>query len=135
MILDEAIKFALNGEAILFLGAGFSIGGISKKGELKVGAGLSHAICKELGIAESDNLTITASRYLYDDNCKKSLSEFIVFLQEELECVDTTKEQDIIISLPWKRIYTTNYDNAVEVSSKKQGIERSSITIRYFRNA
>mgnify|MGYP001040333594 FL=1 len=129
MILDEAIKFALNGEAILFLGAGFSIGGISKKGELKVGAGLSHAICKELGIAESDNLTITSSRYLYDDNCKKSLSEFIVFLQEELECVDTSKEQDIIISLPWKRIYTTNYDNAVEVSSKKQGIERSSITI------
>ncbi len=129
MVLEEAIKFALNGEAILFLGAGFSVGGTNKKGKLKVGAGLSHAICKELGIPESDNLTITASRYLYDAKCKRSLPEFITFLQEELECVGTSETQDTIISLPWKRIYTTNYDNAVEVSSKKKGIERTSITI------
>ncbi len=129
MILEDAIKFALNGEAILFLGAGFSIGGVSKKGKLKVGADLSHAICRDLGIPESDNLTISATRYLYDDNCKKSLPEFIAFLQGELECVDTSDAQDTIIKLPWKRIYTTNYDNAVEVSTKKQGKERASITI------
>lgn len=133
MILEEAIKYALNGEAILFLGAGFSIGGTSKKGKLKVGADLSHAICRELGIPESDNLTISSSRYLYDDSCKRSLSEFIIFLQDELECVNTSEVQDTITKLPWKRIYTTNYDNAVEVSGKKQGIERSSITITNVR--
>lgn len=129
MKLEEAIKCALNGEAVLFLGAGFSIGGESRKGDLKVGADLSHAICQDLGIPESNNLSISSSRYLYDDDCKKGLSAFIDFLQGELECISTSETQDIIVSLPWKRIYTTNYDNAVEVSSKKQEIERTTITI------
>lgn len=129
MKLEEAIKFALNGEAILFLGAGFSIGGQSRKGDLKVGADLSHAICQDLGIPESDNLIISSSRYLNDDGCKKGLPAFIDFLQGELECISTSEAQDTIVSLPWKRIYTTNYDNAIEVSSKKQGKERTTITI------
>lgn len=130
MKLNEAIEFALNGEAILFLGAGFSYGGINKKGEaMKVGADLSHAICDDLGVPRSDNLTISSSRYLEDDECKKGLHAFIDFLKDELECTSTTNEQDIITKLPWKRIYTTNYDNIVELSSKKQGITRSSITI------
>lgn len=130
MNLDAAIKYALNGEAILFLGAGFSYGGTNRKGsKMKVGADLSYAICDDLKIPRSDNLTITSSRYLEDDECKKGLSAFIDFLRGELECVATSDEQDTIARLPWKRVYTTNYDNIVEVSSKKQGIERSSITI------
>lgn len=130
MDLREGIRHALDGEAILFLGAGFSYGGKNKKGtEMKVGAGLSHAICDDLGIEHSDDLTITASRYLEDDQCKKSLEEFIDFLCGELECVETTSDQDKIIKLPWKRIYTTNYDNIIEKSSEKQKIIRESITI------
>ncbi|MEY8378837.1 SIR2 family protein [Lachnospiraceae bacterium 56-18] len=130
MKLEEAIKYALDGEAILFLGAGFSYGGINKKGgEMKVGADLSHAICDDLGVPRSDNLTISSSRYLEDDEYKKGLSAFIDFLKAELECISTTNEQDIITKLPWKRVYTTNYDNIVEMSSRKQGILRSTITI------
>lgn len=96
---------------------------------LRVGAELAYAICDDLKIERSDNLTISATRYIEDESCKKSLSEFINFLMGELECTQTSEDQDVIISVPWKRIYTTNYDNAIELSSKKQGIERESVTI------
>lgn len=134
MELVEAIKHALDGEAILFLGSGFSFGGKNRNGAaMKVGAGLSHAICDDLKIARSDDLTISATRYIMDDSCKKGLPEFIRFLKGELECIETCREQDVIISLPWKRIYTTNYDDAAELSSKKQGITRETITITNVR--
>lgn len=130
MELKNAIQYALEREAILFLGAGFSSGGKNKSGcEMKVGAALSYAICDDLKIPRSDNLTISASRYIEDDSCKKGLTEFIDFLEKELTCTETSEDQDTILALPWKRIYTTNYDDIIEVSSKKQGIERESITI------
>ena len=130
MELEQAIKYAIDGDAILFLGAGFSYGGINMNNEpMKVGKDLSYAICHDLGIAESDNLTISATRYLQDSRCKKSLKEFIDFLSKELICKEVTKEQQIVINLPWVRIYTTNYDNVVEMASKKSGLSRESITI------
>lgn len=96
---------------------------------MKVGSKLSHAICDDLKIARSDNLTISATRYLADESCKKGLGELIRFLKGELECRETSKDQDEIMSLPWKRIYTTNYDDIAEISSEKQRIQRETITI------
>lgn len=130
MELEQAIKYAIDGEAILFLGAGFSYDGTNLNNKpIKVGKDLSHAICRDLGIAESDNLTISATRYLQDSRCKKSLKEFIDFLSKELVCKETTKEQQTVIGLPWARIYTTNYDNVVEKASEISGLSRESITI------
>lgn len=130
MELQQAIRYAMDGNAVLFLGAGFSHGGLNVSGSsMKVGKDLSYAICDDLEIPRSDNLTISASRYIEDETCKKGLEKFMDFLHGELTCVETTSEQDIICALPWERIYTTNYDNIVELSSKKQGIVRESITI------
>ena len=130
MELQKAIKAAMDGEAVLFLGAGFSSGGMNILGEnIKVGKDLSYAICDDLGITRSDNLTISASRYIEDEKCKKGLDEFIDFLKKELTCVETTADQNEICSLPWTRIYTTNYDNIEELSSEKMGFAREAITI------
>lgn len=130
MELQQALKYVMDGDAVLFLGAGFSYGGVNVSGdEMKVGKDLSYAICDDLGIERSDNLTISSSRYIEDENCKKGLEKFIDFLHSELTCVETTSDQDVICALPWMRIYTTNYDNIVELSSEKQGISRETITI------
>lgn len=65
MELKEAIQYACDGEAILFLGAGFSFGGKNcNNSAMKVGSELSYAICDDLKIARSDNLTISATRYI-----------------------------------------------------------------------
>lgn len=130
MELSEGIQRVLDHEGILFLGSGFSIGGKNLNGEnLKVGADLSKAICRDLGISESSNLAISSQRYIEDPTCKKSLAELIDFLRKEVFCAETSEVQDYIAKMPWKRIYTTNYDNAFETASKKNGLERKSITI------
>lgn len=136
MELLDAIKKALDHEGVLFLGSGFSIGGKNRKNEeLKVGSGLSRAICRDLKINESDNLAISSQRYIEDPKCKKSLNDFINFLSDELTCTEVSRSQEIIASLPWKRIYTTNYDNTFECASEKSGYNRTSITITNSRYA
>ena len=73
MELQEGIKRVLDREGILFLGSGFSIGGKNRKGEnMKVGADLSCALCRDLGVKESKDLAITSQRYIEDTKCKKA---------------------------------------------------------------
>ena len=130
MEIEEAIKRGLDRNGILFLGSGFSFRGKNANGEkLKIGSDLSHAICRQIGIKATDDLTISSERYLSDPTCKKSLKEFIDFLSKEVYCTEVTEAQRMIASVPWRRIYTTNYDNAFEVASKENGNVRNSITI------
>lgn len=129
MDIESAVKYALDGEAILFLGAGFSIGGTNSDGEIIVaGSGLSHKLCDKMGTERSDNLTIVSSRYVDDPIYKKGVSSLISLLLSELTCTKTSGIQDNISQLPWIRIYTTNYDDVIEKASIKNGIIRKSIT-------
>lgn len=129
MDIDEAIKHAMDRDAVLFLGAGFSFGGINAEGnEILTGSSLSRKLCDEMKIVQNDNLTITSSRYVDDPKCGKGLSELIKLLKRELTCIDTLKQQETIVDLPWIRIYTTNYDNIVEKANEKVGRNRLSIT-------
>lgn len=129
MELIDAIKCALDGDAILFLGAGFSIGGKNKNNvELPSASKLSEIICKDMEIEVTDELTIASERYIRDIHKGKGLEKLIDLLKNNLTCLSTDKIQDTVIGLNWKRIYTTNYDDIVEVSSEKQGIKRKKIT-------
>lgn len=129
MDIETAVKYALDGEAILFLGAGFSIGGTNKQSEpLPNATKLSYQMCKALGINEVDDLSIISERFIEDKKIGKGIEKFIKFLKERMVCIDTSLSQDTIVSLPWLRIYTTNYDNIIELSSKKQNIQRNTIT-------
>jgi len=100
---------------------------------MKIGKELSHAICKDLGIEESDDLTISSDRYINDDSCKKGVEAFIEFLNAECSCKQPSPEQEVIAGCHWRRIYTTNYDNTMEVCSRKLKLNRKSITITNHR--
>lgn len=129
MDLKTAIKHALDGNAILFLGAGFSIGGTNKmNSSLPTATELSYQMCDELKIDKSDDLSIISERFIEDPLIGKGIDVFISFLKSRLLCIASSDTQDVIISLPWLRIYTTNYDNIIEISSKKQNINREVIT-------
>lgn len=129
MKLEDAIKHALDGNAVLFLGAGFSIGGTNKLGtSLPTASELCSLMCEELQIDNNGDLALISQRFIDDPCIGRGTDSLINFLKSHLLCTDTTQVQDLIVSLPWLRIYTTNFDNVVEISSKKQGKERESIT-------
>ena len=129
MELNIAIQHALDGNAILFLGAGFSIGGTNKiQRTIPSATELSFQMCEELNIGKCDDLTIVSQRFVDDPEIGKGINKLISFLKSQLICTASTSVQDTIIGLPWLRIYTTNYDNVAEISSKKQNIEREIIT-------
>lgn len=112
MELNTAIRHALDGNAILFLGAGFSIGGTNKIGEtLPTASKLSFQMCDELGIERSDDLALISERFIDDPMVGRGIDALISFLKLRLICTTSTPVQDTIIGLPWLRIYTTNYDN------------------------
>ena len=106
----------LNGEAVLFLGAGFSIGNRCEGGLFKTGTELAHYLCDTVGNAQTDNLNIACSRYL---NHFADWNEGIVPLLEELKkqflAKSICESHEWLLSLPWKRIYTTNYDNLAAI--------------------
>lgn len=120
----------LNGEAILFLGAGFSMTNSCEAGLFKTGTDLAHHLCDAVGTAQTDNLNISCSKYL---NHFENRDEGIISLVRELKKQFTTKSickpHEWLLSLPWKRIYTTNYDNLAEFASEKRKINRKSFNI------
>lgn len=112
MILEEAIKHALSGNAILFLGSGASVGAVNQNGEqFPVGQELAKRI-----YPDCINLDQAADFFCEDKEKehKDGEQELIAFLKRQFRAKTITAHQKRIPSVPWKRIYTTNYDDIVE---------------------
>lgn len=136
MDINEAIFHILNGDAILFAGAGFSHGAKNiNNEEFLLGNGLSKKMIDDADLDE-DDLDLEYISELYIE--EKGIDMFISFLKKEYICQTYTDSQKIISNLPWKRIYTTNYDNIIEKASLDSGKYRPTITandkIRYYNN-
>ena len=121
MELEQAILHALDGNAILFLGSGFSIGAVKENGRMFESAKpLAHKLLGECGFPEEeyvDDLGQAAEAY----TALKSEHELVDFMREEYTAVDVTEAQKCIASIKWMRIYTTNYDNVMELAAQKNG--------------
>ena len=118
MKLEQAIKCALDGEAILFLGSGASFGAINIRDEEMISVSkLSQKIypnCED--VQQAVDLFLTTK----NDNTIDKKSELISMLKDEFTCKSITKQQESIAEIPWKRIYTTNYDNVIELAYSKE---------------
>jgi len=117
MDLDYAINSALEGNAILFAGTGFSYGATNlNKEHIKTGSSLAKAIAKDCGFEEySDSLNTISEYYIQ----KKSTQSLINLIKRECTVLKICPYHQIILSLPWKRVYTTNYDSVIELSALK----------------
>ncbi len=121
MNLDTAVNYALAGDALLFVGAGFSRtpDTLNSKGEkLKNGKELSSYLLTLAGVGVTEDIDISldkAAEFCINEFSKKN---DIPSLIEELKSLFTIHNwaswQEIIINLPWRRVYTTNYDDLVE---------------------
>ncbi len=117
MELSEAIRHILDGNAVLFAGSGLSAGAIKEDGEtFATATPLSHQLLSACGYdVDVDDLGLASEVYLEE----KGESNLLDFLRKEYTAVDITKEQEVVGSLPWKRIYTTNYDNVLDLAYQR----------------
>jgi SIR2-like domain len=115
-------------QCMLFVGAGFSIGATrqSKSGSkesIPAGGALTKLLQTELD-EEIDDLGDLAGLY------EEQFGEFRLFsiLKELYVASDITEQQKTICQFEWKEIYTTNFDNVLELSLSKAGLKYSLYT-------
>jgi hypothetical protein len=108
--------------ALLFTGAGFSVGATSIAGNpIPTGAQLIDLFKAQTG-EDTDDLAILA-RLFSDQFGEHKLFEL---LTSSFRAREVASEHKAIVSFPWKSIYTTNYDDVSELAAKGTGINCQS---------
>lgn len=122
----DALHAAVNGKAMLFVGAGFSLEASSVSGrDFPTGTELARSLCEAAGAPVTDDLKIASGRYLR----VKRDDELISFLRKQFSVRDVEERHRIVASVPWKAIYTTNYDNVLELAAAQKNKKLTPISL------
>ena len=113
MNLDAALELALDGHAVLFVGAGFSRGAMNRLGQpLKSAPELASHLASCVGLPEGTALDDAAEEFVNANGEEQLVQE----LKAEFTVVEVTPAHEQIANIPWRRVYTTNYDNVMEMA-------------------
>ncbi|MDY4464829.1 MAG: SIR2 family protein [Candidatus Treponema excrementipullorum] len=128
----EDIKLRLEkGNCMLFCGAGFSLGAqnINKdcNHELVVASELARKICELGEMPLSENLRYVSDRFLKEK--ENLIPELVLLLKKMFTVKECSKSHKNICSYPWRRIYTTNYDNCIERALSVSDIAYDKVSI------
>ncbi len=116
MDLDRALEHAFDGDAILFVGAGFSGGAKNLRGEpFKTGRQLATHLSHAVELSEDTPLDDASEEFAR----KHGVDRLIVELQQEYTASEIADHHLSIARIPWRRIYTTNYDNVLETACSR----------------
>jgi hypothetical protein len=117
MELLDLLKRASTGAGVLFCGAGFSADclNLAANDELGTGAALLALLNKEL---EKD---ITTPYKVLKNAADKFVvlrgqNKLLALLRDRFRVSNITDEMTEVVRFPWDRIYTTNYDNALQLA-------------------
>ena len=129
MTVPEIISKIFDGTSMLFLGSGFSFGATNSNpnnSQFKGAGALANMLLDAAGYpSRTTDLRKASSAYLR----KKTPEELIVLLKQEFHATSISASHDYIGRLPWFRIYTTNYDNIMELSYNKASRRLMPITL------
>lgn len=121
MDIQEAIRNILNGEAILFTGSGFSAEAKKADGKrLCTASLLAHQLLAECGFPKEDYVDDLGQASEIYESEKGSLA-LLEFVKREFTASELTPAQQFLATLPWFRIYTTNYDNVLDKAWQDAG--------------
>jgi tetratricopeptide (TPR) repeat protein len=127
MELENAIDIALQGNAVMFAGAGYSVGATIKNGDpVLTGNQLSSHFCRKCGISGDYSLPDSAEVYLDKFGELALVNE----LKALFTATKTTRYHQDLCNIPWRRIYTTNYDNVLELSFSAAKRTVQSLTLK-----
>ena len=120
MNLEEAIVHAKCGDAVLFTGAGFSYRAYNAlpapDNAIPNAREFSKRLARLAGTSTDYDLPVISQYYI------KKKGEHSLLL-ELLNCFSVASVQPYHIDtsdLPWRRVYTTNYDNCFEFSASQK---------------
>ena len=121
-IPDALVEGIISGNAVLFAGAGFSreCENISSS-RIVAAEDLSERICNLGEFDTSKNLMYSSERYI--SAAPENSSNLVEFLKKNYIAKNVKPYIDKILKFKWKAIYTTNYDNVIELSFKNRGID------------
>ncbi|PML78145.1 SIR2 family protein [Enterovibrio norvegicus] len=116
------------GKAIAFTGAGFSFGTTNTLGQVPPMAGeLSKKLCVLAKIDESEKLMFAADVALE----YSSHDAILDLLKDNFTLTSVSQSHEQICGLPWRRFFTTNYDNSIELASLNRGKRIESVDLSY----
>ncbi|EPC4486339.1 SIR2 family protein [Serratia liquefaciens] len=116
---EDMLRRISTGKAIIFTGAGFSKKTVNILNEEPP---LAKELSKKIGILggigeDIDDLMFTSRFFLkYKDK-----NELLKLLKDSFVLKSVTEEHKLVCSLPWRRFYTTNYDNSIELACLNSG--------------
>jgi len=116
---NDMLRKIGTGKAILFTGAGFSKKTVNiLDEEPPLAKELAIKIGRLSGLDEDiDDLMLTSKYHLkYRDKI-----ELLKLLKDSFVLKSVTNDHVNICALPWRRFYTTNYDNSIELSCLNSG--------------
>lgn len=123
--LERAIELIGEGRSILVLGAGFSKGATDHDDEpLLLASELAGVLAEELGEDPKSGLEEISGLYLDSFDSSRLLN----LLRKRYRSKTQSRSQSIVSTLPWKRIYTTNYDDIVEKCFEKAEMDLCTLT-------
>jgi len=128
MDLDKALEHALNGDAVVFLGAGFSIDAVNGHDEkFKTAAEFAEHLNAKLKkpLDSASELPDIAEEFL-NEYGRSVLNDELI---KEFRASRVGDHHVAIANVPWMGIYTTNYDNVFELASSSAGIPIKPITL------
>lgn len=127
MTFEEALRVAWNGNAIAFLGSGFSKGAKNTRGEDFKSSEEFRVSLNNASSGPSDgNLGDAAEAF------RSTLGDFALVdeLIKEFSAGAVADHHRTIASIPWRRVYTTNYDNVFETSAKASQVRVLPVTLK-----
>lgn len=127
MEINGAIEKILTGNCILFTGSGFGFGAKNiNERDLLLGNNLANYLFDECGTKNHDNDLKTAAEFYIEEFGESKLIEL---LKSEFTVKEITDDHKLIGSMPWSRVYTTNYDNILEIAYRQSNKLLTSITL------
>ena len=129
--MDSISQRILDGNTILFLGSGFSLDAMNALGTTVPGVSkLVEEVLDAVGTPKTEADGIKDQLTDVVDFCMSTEEGAISVASRLRQLFTVTKlsdwQQDLIATFPWKRIYTTNFDNAVEVACANR---RKTLTV------
>lgn len=110
-VLNELLRRVAGGNAVLFLGSGFSADarGVADE-EMPLAGPLANAI-GELGHFDGENdLRYAADRFIEENDPRL----IVDLLRQKFTVKMVEQHHKELANVPWRRIYTTNYDLCIE---------------------